>query len=100
MRRRLLIIAIFLLAGAVVSLAASAVAWGCSAYGLWRFPTILILPGFAINTVLFAAILWLLIPDPFTLRRLSRQRRGLCPACGYDLRHAEHKACPECGVTA
>ncbi len=57
-------------------------------------------PGFAINTLFYAAILWLVIPGPFALRRLIRRRRGLCAACGYDLRHAEHEACPECGVTA
>ena len=55
--------------------------------------------GFAINTLFYAAILWLVIPGPFALRRLIRQRRGLCLACGYDLRHGEHEACPECGVT-
>ncbi len=57
-------------------------------------------PGFAVNAIFYAAILWLLIPGPFALRRLVRRRRGLCPACGYDLRHGEHEACPECGVTA
>ncbi len=57
-------------------------------------------PGFVINALFYAGILWLLIPGQFALRRLIRRRRGLCPACGYDLRHAEHEACPECGVTA
>ena len=57
-------------------------------------------PAFAVNTLFYAAILWLLIPGPFALRRLIRRRRGLCPACGYDLRHAEHEACPECGLAA
>ena len=57
-------------------------------------------PGFAANTFFYAAIIWLLIPGPFALHRLIRRRRGLCPACGYDLRHGEHEACPECGVTA
>ncbi len=56
-------------------------------------------PGFAVNTIFYAALLWLPFA-PFTLRRLIRRRRGLCPACGYDLRHAEHEGCPECGVTA
>jgi hypothetical protein len=55
-------------------------------------------PGFAANTVLYAAILWLLIPGPFALRRLIRRGRGRCPACGYDLKHAAHESCPECGA--
>ena len=55
--------------------------------------------GVVTNSVFNAGILWLLICGPLALRRLIRRRRGLCPACGYDLRHAEHGACPECGVT-
>ena len=30
-------------------------------------------------------------------RRDERAHRGLCPACAYDLRGAEHDVCPECG---
>ena len=54
--------------------------------------------GFAVNTFFYAMLLWLIIPGPFAVRRLFRRRRGLCPACGYDLRHGEHEACPECGT--
>jgi hypothetical protein len=32
-------------------------------------------------------------------RRSSRVARGLCPACGYDLRESA-EVCPECGATA
>ncbi len=52
---------------------------------------------FAVDTLFYATILWLLIPGPFVLRRHLRVRRGLCPACGYDLRSGEDDACPECG---
>ncbi len=56
--------------------------------------------GFAINTIFYAAILWPLICGPFVLRRLIRRKRGLCVACGYDIRHADHDACPECGAVS
>ena len=57
-------------------------------------------PGFAINTIFYAAMLWPLICGPFALRRHIRRKRGLCVACGYDLSHADHDACPECGAGA
>ncbi len=53
--------------------------------------------GFAVNSVFYAAILWPLICGPFVLRRHIRRKRGLCITCGYDVRHADHDACPECG---
>ncbi len=52
-------------------------------------------PGFAINTLLYAALLWLLIPGPFVLRRFLRLRRGLCPKCAYPI--GESSVCTECG---
>ena len=55
-------------------------------------------PGFAINTLFYAAILWLVIAGRSALRRLIRRKRGLCVSCGYDLRYADHDACPECGA--
>ena len=58
-------------------------------------------PGFAINTIFYAAtiaILWLLTLGPFTARRIIRRKRGHCVKCGYDLRGAEHEVCPECGA--
>ena len=35
-----------------------------------------------------------LIHEP---RRHQRLRSGRCTRCGYDMLHAEHEACPECG---
>jgi hypothetical protein len=57
-------------------------------------------PGFAVNTLFYAAILWLLICGlfalrRFALRRFARVRRGLCPACAYPI--GESPVCTECG---
>ena len=145
MKRRLLIIAIFLLLGAVVNVAVAwgldtwtrarvekvlrsrivnpqpfvppadelyirihfgryAVGWPTDALGYtWAFDELPphywslrpIWPGFAINTLFYAAILLLLIPGPFVLRRFVRVRRGLCPACAYPM--GESSVCSECG---
>jgi hypothetical protein len=54
-------------------------------------------PGFIINTLFYAIILWLLILGPFVLRRHIRRKRGQCPKCGYDLRGIPGSGCPECG---
>ena len=52
-------------------------------------------PGFAVNTILYAAFLWLLFCGPFVLRRFIRVRRGLCLACGYPM--GKSSVCSECG---
>jgi hypothetical protein len=52
-------------------------------------------PGFAINTVFYAVILWGLFAAPFALRRWRRMRRGLCPACAYPV--GDSPVCTECG---
>ena len=66
-----------------------------------ELPFLPIWPGFAINTTLYAAILWTLTLGPFTLRRIVRRKRGHCIKCGYDLRGhpGGGGACPECGAT-
>src|SRR5262249_17329132 len=53
-------------------------------------------PGFAINTVFYAAVLWGLFAGPFALRRTIRRRRGQCAACGYPV--GASKVCTECGA--
>jgi len=53
-------------------------------------------PGFAINAVFYAAILWLLFAAPFALRRWRRIKRGLCPKCAYPVGTSE--VCTECGA--
>ena len=62
-------------------------------------PTRPILVGFVANSVMYASALWLLLFAPGQLRRFIRRKRGHCIKCGYDLRGAEHEACPECGVS-
>ncbi len=52
-------------------------------------------PGFAVNTLLYAAVTWLLFVCPFELRRFIRVRRGLCPTCTYPMGASE--VCTECG---
>lgn len=55
-------------------------------------------PGFGVDVALFAfgwLAFFLLIA---WLRRGYRAHRGLCVACKYDLRGAEHERCPECGA--
>ena len=72
--------------------------WVGSSLSPWRWlPLRPIWPGFAINTIFYAAMLWLLTLAPFTARRMIRRKRGLCIKCGYDLRGTEHEVCPECG---
>jgi hypothetical protein len=80
--------------------------WG---YGLHMLvlPVEPIWPGFAINTVFYAAVLWVLIAGPGAVRRLVRRRRGRCTRCGYDLRGQVAASgfngkivCPECGTRA
>jgi hypothetical protein len=59
-------------------------------------PLIPIWPAFAINTIFYAAILWVLFFAPGKVRRSIRRRRGLCPACAYPIGTSE--ICTECGA--
>ncbi len=52
-------------------------------------------PGFAVNTLLYATVLWLLICGPFLLRRFIRVKCGRCVKCGYLV--GESAVCTECG---
>ncbi len=68
----------------------------------WRneVPYIPIWQYFALNTILYALILWLFALGPFAARRCIRNKRGLCIKCGYDLRGSSGgEVCPECGST-
>ncbi len=63
--------------------------WWREARPLW--------PGFAINTLLYAAVLWLMFVAPFALRRRRRIKRGLCPKCAYPVGTSD--VCTECGAS-
>ena len=52
-------------------------------------------PGFAINTIFYAAIAWLLLAFPGAVRRHRRIKRGLCPECAYPV--GTNPRCTECG---
>jgi len=63
-----------------------------------EFPLLPIWPGFAINTIFYAGIVWLLSAIAATIKRGRRLRRGLCPLCAYDMRGSiQMGTCPECG---
>jgi hypothetical protein len=60
-------------------------------------------PGFAINTIFYAAIVWMLFAVPGAVRRRIggvRIKRGQCASCGYSLRESVSEKCPECGAAA
>jgi hypothetical protein len=68
--------------------------------GQHPFPLIPLWPGFAINTIFYAAVLWLLWFAPGKIRRFIRIRGHRCPACGYQIAPGGgiDPVCSECGA--
>ena len=72
-------------------------------HGAWNIaeglylPVRPIFPGFIINTVLYAAIWFVLIFGWRAHLRLVRRWQGYCPMCKYDVRGDMEQGCPECG---
>jgi hypothetical protein len=63
-------------------------------------PVVPIWPGFAINTIFYAAMLWMLLFVPGKIRRFIRIRGHRCPACGYQIVPGGGigPVCSECGA--
>ncbi len=59
------------------------------------FPVLPIWPGFAINTMFYGGVPWLLVCGPFEFRRYRRRKRGLCVHCAYPIGMSD--VCTECG---
>lgn len=55
--------------------------------------------GMVVNTLFYSGALWLLAASLAAARRRARRARGHCSSCGYDITHADHDLCPECGAT-
>ena len=69
---------------------------------LYRFalPLLPLWPGFLINTLFYALLLFLAWRTPIFARRTLPRRRGRCVGCGYDREGlGTRAACPECGAS-
>lgn len=66
--------------------------------GRWRaLPFRPIWRGFAIDSLCYGFLTWLVLSACSVMRRRYRAHQGLCPRCNYDLRADLASGCPECG---
>jgi hypothetical protein len=61
------------------------------------YPIRPIWPGFAVNTMFYAVILWPVSLIPGVVRRTIRRKRGQCLSCAYPI--GTSNVCAECGAT-
>jgi hypothetical protein len=62
-----------------------------------RIPSRPLSLGFLVDAAVYGATPLILVLALRALRRWGRRRRGLCPACAYDLAGIRSGRCPECG---
>jgi hypothetical protein len=74
--------------------------WPCTLGTSWKLPLSPLWPGFAINSIFYAALLWALWITSGKVRRLIRMRRSQCPACGHIIASGTcaNGLCSECGA--
>jgi hypothetical protein len=53
-------------------------------------------PGFSVNTLLYGAVLWMLVATISAIRRGWRIKRGVCQVCTYPVGTSD--VCTECGT--
>jgi len=53
--------------------------------------------GLIINTIIYAAIIWVMMFIASIMQQHRRFKKGHCPKCNYELRSDYSAGCPECG---
>ena len=70
---------------------------GANAQGAILLPLRPLPVGFVINTLVYAAMWYVVFQLVGRARSQVRRHYGHCPKCGYDLQHQLGKGCSECG---